>query len=196
MEKLRRWLLLVAAIALFLSGVFVGRKKTPEKTTEITTVRYERGATVHDTVRVLTPYYVRYTDTVTYTRIVEKPTFVYADTLLLRSVWDDYYLTRKYELDFSNDTTGVFDVDVSIRENRIVSATSRIVPIYRVTTRETVRTGEQRVFAPFVSAGYSTFKIAGVGGGMFYHNIGIEYQLQRKLDTGETGNFLGLKWKF
>jgi len=166
MEKMYKYLALIGAIVLFLSGVFVGSKMNPEKTVEVTTVRYEKGDEIHDTIKVLTPYYVRYTDTVTYTQVVEKPVFVYTDTSSLRAVWDDYFLTRKYDFDFSNDTTGVFDVDVTVNMNRVVSATSRVVPVYRITTREITRTLGKRVFVPFVSGSYSTFGIAGIGAGL------------------------------
>jgi hypothetical protein len=196
MEKVYKYLALIGAIVLFLSGVFVGSKMTPEKTVEVVSVRHEKGETIYDTVKVLTPYYVRYTDTVIYTQIVEKPVFVYADTSSLRAVWDDYFLTRKYDFDFSNDSVGDYNIEVFVNRNRAVEATSRIVPVYRVVTREITRTGGKRGFVPFVSGSYSTFGVAGIGGGLFYNDLGLEYQFQKSLEGCETGHSLGLKWRF
>ncbi|SHF74353.1 hypothetical protein [Dysgonomonas macrotermitis] len=38
--------------------------------------------------------------------------------------------------------------------------------------------------------------IVSVGGGFFYHNLGIEYQLQRDFRNNDTGHSLGIKYKF
>ena len=57
--------------------------------------------------------------------------FVATDTAKLYAVWQDYYLTRKYDLDFSNDTLGTFKVNASVSQNKLVTATSLIEPNVR-----------------------------------------------------------------
>lgn len=50
----------------------------------------------------------------------------------------DYFVRRKYKLDFSSDTTGTFLVNAEVYENRLVGASSTIRPIYRTKIREEV----------------------------------------------------------
>ena len=40
----------------------------------------------------------------------------------------DYFLTRKYNLDFSNDTIGIFRVNAEVNQNRLILANSYINP--------------------------------------------------------------------
>jgi hypothetical protein len=57
-----------------------------------------------------------------------------------------------------------------------------------------------KVWQPYVSASYSTFGVAGIGGGFFRNNFGVEYQYQRDLQwnygNGRAGHQFGVKWKF
>lgn len=70
---------------------------------------------------------------------IDRPIPVPTDTAALFAVWKDYYLRRDYELDFSNDSVGVFKVNASVQENKLLSATSVIQPNRKVITRtETV----------------------------------------------------------
>lgn len=57
------------------------------------------------------------------------------DTL---GIINDYWLTRFYKLDFSNDTLGTYIVDAEVSQNRIIIATSKIQPKIKVIERETV----------------------------------------------------------
>jgi len=67
------------------------------------------------------------------------PVYIPGDTVENKKVWDDYYLTRKYDLDFSNDTLGIFKVDAEVSENKLVRATSSIQPIVKtITHTETI----------------------------------------------------------
>ena len=75
--------------------------KIPEPET-IIDIRYEKGDTIRITKYLPSPSSV---DTI----YIDRPTET--DTAALYAVWDDYYLKRKYELDFSTDTTGIFKVE-------------------------------------------------------------------------------------
>lgn len=124
--------LIVVVIALFL-GYLWGRSSVELPAPEIKeVVKWEKEPyAVHDTIKVPEPYAVEVP--------VDRPVPVPTDTAALFAVWCDYYLKRDYKLDFSNDTLGTFIADVSIQENKLLSATSTIQPIRKVITRtETV----------------------------------------------------------
>lgn len=46
----------------------------------------------------------------------------------------DYFLTRKYNLDFSNDTIGIFRVNAEVNQNRLILANSYINPMIKTVT--------------------------------------------------------------
>lgn len=93
----------------------------------------------HDTTYVPAPYPVH--DTLWRPAPVSEtppPDTVYVpeptDTAALFAVWRDYYATREYDLDFSNDTLGVFKVAAKVTENKLQEAVSTIQPITKVVT--------------------------------------------------------------
>lgn len=82
---------------------------------------------VHDTIYQPKPYEVikRERDTVYLTQEVDTS-----------KILEDYFLTRRYELDFSSDSLGVFKVNTEVSENSIISATSYIQPKYKTIIQE------------------------------------------------------------
>lgn len=115
--------IIIVLIAIFV-GYLLGRSSVqiPEPKTIVET-KWLKGEVVRDTVLLPIPYLITITDTV--------PVFVATDTAKLYAVWQDYYLTRKYDLDFSNDTLGTFKVNASVSQNKLVTATSLIEPNVR-----------------------------------------------------------------
>jgi hypothetical protein len=66
---------------------------------------------------------------------------------------------------------------------------------YDFTPVTIVRTVEkERVFTPFVMASCNTMKQVGIGGGIFYHNIGV--QIRYVTDFKAKGLDLGIMYKF
>ena len=128
--------IIAVAISLFL-GYLWGRSSVelpaPKRIVE---VKWEKGEVVRDTVEKPIPYEVKVPDSI--------PIFIPTDTAALFAIWQDYYLERKYVLDFSNDSLGTFKVDAKVSQNKLISATSFIQPnirtvyekelIYKVTT--------------------------------------------------------------
>lgn len=110
--------IIVVLIAMF-AGYLLGRSsiKIPEPNTEIV-VKWEKGEIIRDTIKIPVPYEVKVLDSI--------PVFIPADTAALFAIWQDYYLKRKYNLDFSNDTIGTFKIDAIVEQNKLVSATSFI----------------------------------------------------------------------
>lgn len=99
-----------------------------------------------------------------------RPVPVPTDTAALFAVWRDYYLRRDYELDFSNDSVGVFRINASVQENKLLSATSVIQPNRKVITRtETVY--KARTMQPWVMIGTSpTFDSQKIQFGLDFKN--------------------------
>jgi hypothetical protein len=138
-----KYIISLIVLAYFV-GFFTVRKTDSEVIKEITKIEYVKGEVIHDTISFPEPYWAGYLDTVSHKEIIEVPVFVYTDTAALYAVWKDYYLTRKYVFDFSTDTTGVFKLDISVNQNKAVSATSTIQPIIRSETTERTIVSQNR----------------------------------------------------
>lgn len=123
---------IVAAILLFLLGRLSVNNKTIVETKEV--VKYKpSNFIIRDTITKdnLVPYKVFVHDTI-YQFISQN-----VDTA---AIIKDYFLNRKYNLDFSSDSTGVFIVDAEVTQNKLVSASSKIKPIVKTVYKENTST--------------------------------------------------------
>lgn len=105
----------------FLLGRLFIKTESVVKTEEV--VKYVPSPyVVRDTVKNIIPYETLVRDTVIkyLTAEVDTPAVV-----------KDYYLSRKYNLDFSNDSIGTFVVDAEVNQNKLVNATSFIQPMVK-----------------------------------------------------------------
>ena len=120
-------LIAVLILAICLSvGFFIGYLvfgKTEPVVNRIVEIKWQKGETVIDTVDRPVPVETIIRDSI--------PVPVPTDTAALFAVWKDYYLERKYALDFSNDSIGTFRVDATVNQNKLISATSSIQPNIR-----------------------------------------------------------------
>lgn len=115
--------IIVVVIFLFL-GYLWGRSSVELPATKrIVEVKWKKGDVVRDTVEKPVPYEVKVPDSI--------PIFIHTDTAALFAIWQDYYLERKYTLDFSNDSLGTFKVDANVSQNKLISSTSFIQPNIR-----------------------------------------------------------------
>ena len=140
---------ILGIVIALLIGYFWGRSSVkPAEPIKVVEVKYIKGDTIHDTICNPIPYEVKVP--------VDVPVFVYTDTAALFAVWQDYYLERKYNLDFSNDTLGVFKVDAVVNQNKLISSTSTIQPIIKtITEKEIVKENSAKVFIPWILVGTS-----------------------------------------
>lgn len=115
---------IIACVATFLIGYFIGKGYTDTVEVEKEVVKYktEYLPPIHDTIIQPVPYMVYNTDTVE--RIIEKMLEVDTTEILA-----DYYRVRNYDLDFSNDLSGVFKVNLDITKNSLATARSEVRPI-------------------------------------------------------------------
>lgn len=124
--------IVIAAVAFFL-GYLVGRawekgEVAETKTTvEIKPSKYE----VHDTIRYPEPYAVYYDREVVVHDTIQSFIPQVVDTAAIMA---DYFLTRKYNFDFSNDSIGVFQFDATVNQNKLVSMVSNIHPYEKIVT--------------------------------------------------------------
>ena len=130
---------MIALVVAFIIGVLIGKgyTNTVEVEKEVVKWKTEQLPPIHDTIQLPVPYLVFDTDTVF--KIIEHQAEV--DTLKILA---DYYRVRKYDLDFSNDSIGVFKVNIDVTKNMLANATSEIRPIRttveRIKTNNTVQT--------------------------------------------------------
>lgn len=134
------WLYVIGVIALLTVGFFGGRLTINEKTIIKTETVYKKGAVIKDTIIKPQPYAVIKPYEVLKIKLKHDTIYTKVDSSKIVS---DYLLTRKYALDFSSDTTGVFKVDVAVNKNQLISAISTIRPIIKTTTIEKITTKKQ-----------------------------------------------------
>lgn len=135
MERSNKKYIIAALIAILLAliaGFFAGRSSVKTKINRIVEVKWmSSDIVIRDTIKVPVPYEVRIP--------VDRPIFVSSDTILNKEVWDDYYTEKRYNLDFSNDSLGVFKVDALVYKNSIIESSSYIQPnIKTITEKEIV----------------------------------------------------------
>lgn len=131
----------------------------------------------------------------------EKPNIHYRDTGSIKylsipvdtsAIIADWELKRTYKLTaFDNKTQGKLELFPVIQYNKLSALDYNFTPVIE---RQTIY--KTKIWQPFISASYSTLNYIGIGGGMFYHDIGIEYQYQKSLGNQSNGHSFGLKYKF
>ncbi len=169
-SELKRLAVLIGIMLICLTtGFFVGRNTIETKTI----TKLEKGETVSGSVSA--NQFVPVSE--------EKPTvsILYQDTGSVQyipipidtaAIIADYELKRKYSLlAFDNKTQGRLELFPTIQYNQLTGLDYNFTPII-----EKNYIYKEKVWQPFVSTSYSTLDYVGVGGGMFYHNLGFEYQ--------------------
>ena len=166
-------LLIVALIV----GFFVGRCTSTKEV-----IRYIKGDTIRDTIVISEP---------TYVEIPSKPKYIYKyDTIVVDNIQyisekvdtsaiiQDYILMRTYEFNiFNSPTLGKFDVKQQIGYNKLLSFDYTFTPITKQVTQY-----REPLFTPFVTGGYSTNQTVLLGGGFYFKNIGLEYNMNVSTD--------------
>ena len=167
------YLKIAIVIVVFVAGFFLGRKTINVKEK----IEYVKGETIRDTIVINEP---------TFVEISSKPKYIYKyDTIVVDNIQyisekvdtsaiiQDYILMRTYEYNvFNSPTLGKFDVKQQIGYNKLLSFDYTFTPITKQITRL-----REPLFTPFVSAGYSTNQTVLLGGGFYYKNIGLEYNM-------------------
>ena len=127
----------------------------------------------------------------------EKPNIQYKDTGSIKylsipvdtsAIIADYELKRTYKLTaFDNKTQGKLELFPVIQYNKLSALDYNFTPVIE---RQTIY--KTKVWQPFVSASYSTLNYIGIGGGVFYHNLGFEYQYNINISRINSKNYLNI----
>lgn len=109
-------------------------------------------------------------------------------------LYRDYAALRSYEdwNMFDNDTIGRFTASFDVQFNRI----QQVYDVVFHPIQKTVTIRKKDIWTPYISGSYSTVGYTGIGGGVFYHNLGLEYQYQRDFSEHKNGHLFGLKYRF
>ena len=169
----------VIAIVCLTVGICIGFFAGRQTITYETEIKYVRGDVVRDTIHLPVPVYEVVHDTIC---LIEHDTI---KTLI------DWNTERFYTWQPINDNRGIVDISAMVQFNRVQSMSAEFVPIYKEITRY-----KKKVWQPYISASYSTFGIVGLGGGLFYNDVGLEYGFQYSMFENRTGYLVGLKYKF
>jgi hypothetical protein len=127
------FVLIVLLLSTFFLGFMLGKSKQDKNAKTKVVTKWTKGDVIKDTIYLPKPYAVA-GENKNDTLYVPVPSST--DTTKLFAVWKDYYLQRKYNLDFSNDTIGTFKVDATVGQNKLISATSIIQPNIRTVYTE------------------------------------------------------------
>lgn len=104
----------------------------------------------------------------------------------------DYILKKSYNVTaFDSKELGTLKLFPTIQYNRLSGLDYEFTPIQKQVTIY-----REKVWQPFISGSYSTFDYIGLGGGVFYHHLGFEYQYQKDTGNKRNGHLFGLKYKF
>lgn len=175
---MKLYLKIAIVVIAFVVGFFLGRKTIDGEEK----IEYVKGETVHDTIVINEP---------TFVEVPSKPKYIYKyDTIVVDNIQyisekvdtsaiiQDYILMRTYEYNvFNSPTLGKFDVKQQIGYNKLLSFDYTFTPVTKQITQF-----REPVFTPFVTGGYSTNQSVLLGGGFYYKNIGLEYNMNVSTD--------------
>lgn len=177
---MNRTILTVMILLALIIGFFIGRSSINAKTD----IKYVKGETVRDWFPILTPFKVS---------TPSDPIYKYKENTAIvdtAAIINDWITKRDYKQTLFDNNNGKLDIDFSVQYNKPFDFGYSFTPIYKqLPPRE-------KVWQPFASASYSTLNYVSVGGGIFYHNLGFEYQYQKDFRYNNTGHSFGVKYKF
>lgn len=196
-------LIVLCGIVCLVIGFFIGRS-TIKTETEI---KYIPGKTISGSVsnnqfesvkeeipnKPLLPtkiIEIQYKDTGRIKTITEtKYMYQVVDTA---AIIEDYIKKRTYAITaFDNTEQGKLLLYPVVQYNKLTGIDYLFTPMQKQTN-----TYLQKNWQPFISASYSTLNYVGIGGGVFYHNLGFEYQFQKSLGSQGNGHLFGVKYQF
>ena len=192
--------IIIAALALFWGGFYIGRQRDPEVITK-TEVKYVELPPIHDSIPKPVPYKV--VEPVDSLSIImeakmsgllaelfpnEGKDTVYVTGKDTTAALRDWATERRYaETLFDSDTLGRFSFDASVRYNRLASFDYTFVPVQKQ-TETTVKTS--RRYLPYLGGGLATDGSLTAQGGMFFHQdagFAVQYRYDTRLGQNSVG---------
>lgn len=181
--KTNYWLILILIV--FTAGFFVGRRTI----TKEEKVEHVQGETVYGS---LNPDFLtvkkEFKGDINFLPYIFWKSDTVPDTA---KIVEDFIVKREYQFNVFDNENGKLEVSPTVQYNRLQAFDYSFTPIKTVITKI-----DKPVFVPFLSASYSSFGIAGIGGGVFIKNTGIEYNYLYRTIDNQSGHMLGIKVKF
>lgn len=192
--------IVIAALALFWGGFYLGRSRDPEVITK-EVVKYVELPPIHDSIPYPKPYKV--IEPVDSMNIImeakmsgllaelfpnEGKDTVYVTEKDTTAALRDWATERRYkETLFDSDTLGRFSFDAMVKYNRLASFDYTFTPVQKQ-TETTIKT--TRKFLPYLGAGIATDGALMGQGGMFFHQdagFAVQYRYDTKLKQNSVG---------
>jgi hypothetical protein len=192
--------IVIAALALFWGGFYIGRQRDPEVITK-TEIKYVELPPIHDSIPKPVPYKV--VEPVDSMNIImeakmsgllaelfpnEGKDTVYVTEKDTTAALRDWATERRYkETLFDSDTLGHFSFDAMVKYNRLASFDYTFIPVQKQ-TETTIKT--TRKFLPYLGAGIATDGALMGQGGMFFHQdagFAVQYRYDTKLKQNSVG---------
>ena len=183
---MKKYIILVVT-CLFI-GFISGRQTVSIKEKEVT--KYVQGGTIRDTIAQLVPDTVYLAGELKY-KYVYKTDTIYNDVPVIdreESIAEtvrDWNRTREYNKLLFDDDNGKLSIALSLKCNELQRLSYSFTPIHKEITIV-----KKRGFVPFVSASFYTHNSFSIGGGFFYHDIGLRAEwTTRELNFGVMYKF-------
>lgn len=192
--------IVIAALALFWGGFYLGRSRDPEVITK-EVVKYVELPPIHDSIPYPKPYKV--VEPVDSMNIImeakmsgllaelfpnEGKDTVYVTEKDTTAALRDWATERLYsETLFDSDTLGRFSFDAMVKYNRLASFDYTFIPVQKQ-TETTIKT--TRKFLPYLGAGIATDGALIGQGGMFFHQdagFAVQYRYDTQLKQNSVG---------
>lgn len=176
-----------------IGGFFIGRGQQLVKETH--TIEYRQGEQIK--VSVPMPYPVKeVTTTIRETQLpgkteIRHDTVVRVDT---PAIVNDYLVQRTYSQTFFNSKEqGKLIVSAVVQYNKQQDLAIDYTPVTEVVTNTKV---VKSTFTPYLGIDYNTNNYISAGGGIYYHNLGLNYEYNYNLKQRNKYHSVGLRVKF
>lgn len=182
----KHFLIAASYLLCFGLGFWLGRQTINVRES----IRYVEGKSYSIYLPNIMPKYERLADNIKLIDIDNTLAYFKDSTDLMPTVID-WNKERTYSEVLFNNEYGKLSLDGMIQYNRVQWLKPTFVPLQKEITLY-----RERTWTPFVMASYSTIGYERIGGGLFYHDIGISAGFVRDFNTNKNGVEAGLIIKF
>ena len=176
MKKSTILLAAITAITFFLLG-----RASTKQTSEVI---YTKGKPVSSSVKVSLP-----TKEITPTAPLLPYKYVFigntkTEVVDTAKIISDYIAEKSYSVTLFDNLHGKLEITPTIQYNQLTTIPYTFTPIEKTVFRK-------QKWTLFSTVSYNTFNIAGVGGGVYYKNMGVQYKYLWHANLHEKGHEVG-----
>lgn len=190
--KTKNWLFLLAGLLLLTAGFLCGRWTTEPETK----IKYVKGQETHDTLysEVLLPYNSKIPDNPILPtkpdtiKIPGNPEYITLKVDTAKII-ENYVKENSYKNLLFDNNDGKLIIESVVQYNAMKKLAYTFTPIQKEVTKI-----YNRVITPYLGVSYNTFGYYGVGGGIYYHDVGVGAKYMT--DFNNKGYEVSLNYKF